>query len=76
MVYSSTVLALVTWKLDTTEDYCVTHVSVIYQKLTEDLNNPAWHRTYPEHVGPGVVNLSTVSLIIHFVTKYVVTDSN
>jgi len=51
------VLALVTWKLNSTGGYPIKSVSVIYQEVTDDdWNNPAWHRTYPEELKPSIVN--------------------
>ncbi len=50
-------LALVTWKLNSTGGYPIKSVSVIYQEVTDDdWNNPAWHRTYPEELKPSIVN--------------------
>nr|CAG4638657.1 EOG090X0B8X [Cyclestheria hislopi] len=61
-IYPSTVLALVTWKLNGTGGYPIKKVTVIYQKITDDFNNPSWHRTYPEHVGPGMTQLEVYKL--------------
>lgn len=62
-VYPSSVLALVTWKLNSTGGYPIKSISVIYQEVTDDWNNPAWHRTYPEELKPTTVIYPKVSLI-------------
>lgn len=54
-VYPSSVLALVTWKLNSTGGYPIKSISVIYQEVNDDWNNPAWHRTYPEELAPTIV---------------------
>nr|CAG4641946.1 EOG090X0B8X [Eurycercus lamellatus] len=52
LVYPSSVLALVTWKLNSTGGYPIKSITIIYQQVTEDLNNPSWHRTFPEELTP------------------------
>lgn len=54
-IYPSSVLALVTWKFNSTGGYPVKSISVIYQEVTDDWNNPAWHRTFPEELSPTMV---------------------
>ena len=56
-VYPSAFLALVLWQLNGTGGYAVKEVSVIYQKVTDDDDNPSWHRTFPETVAPETVKL-------------------
>nr|CAG4646490.1 EOG090X0B8X [Macrothrix elegans] len=51
-VYPSSLLALVMWKLNGTGGYPITSITVIYQELTDDWDNPSWHRTYPEELSP------------------------
>jgi len=54
-VYPSSVLALVTWKLNGTGGYPIRSITVIYQHVTDDLDNPSWHRTFPEELDPTIV---------------------
>ncbi|XP_046637067.1 uncharacterized protein LOC124315436 [Daphnia pulicaria] len=62
-VYPSSVLALVTWKLNSTGGYPIKSVSVIYQEVTDDdWNNPAWHRTYPEELKPSITQVEIYKL--------------
>jgi hypothetical protein len=62
VVYPSSVVALVMWSLNGTGGYPIKSISVIYQEVTDDPDNPSWHRTFPEEVGP-----LTVSECIRFV---------
>lgn len=64
-VYPSSVLALVTWKLNSTGGYPIKSISVIYQEVTDDWNNPAWHRTYPEELKASIV------IFFNFDTSYI-----
>lgn len=52
VVYPSSVVALVMWSLNSTGGYPIKSISVIYQEVTDDPDNPSWHRTFPEEVGP------------------------
>lgn len=59
-VYPSSVLALVTWKLNSTGGYPIKSITVVYQEVLDDWGNPAWHRTYPEELDPTTVIISTL----------------
>nr|CAG4649589.1 EOG090X0B8X [Scapholeberis mucronata] len=61
-VYPSSVLALATWKLNSTGGYPIKSVSVVYQQVTDDWNDPAWHRTYPEELSPTITQLEIYKL--------------
>lgn len=61
-VYPSSVLALVTWKLNSTGGYPIKSISVIYQEVTDDWNDPAWHRTFPEELEAAIVKYSLCQL--------------
>nr|CAG4647306.1 EOG090X0B8X [Megafenestra aurita] len=61
-IYPSSVLALVTWKFNSTGGYPVKSISVIYQEVTDDWNNPAWHRTFPEELSPTMTQLEIYKL--------------
>lgn len=62
VVYPSSVVALVMWSLNGTGGYPIKSISVIYQEVTDDLDNPSWHRTFPEEVGPLTVSLERISI--------------
>lgn len=64
VVYPSSVLALVMWKLNGTGGYPIRSIAVIYQPVTSDLDNPSWHRTFPEEVTPGLVRNQFRYLVI------------
>jgi len=61
-VYSTSTLALVTWQLNGTGGYPIRFITVIYQEVTDDPNNPSWHRTYPDSVGPDITQLNIYRL--------------
>lgn len=61
-VYPSSVLALVTWQLNGTGGFPIQFITVIYQEMTDDPNNPSWHRTYPDSVGPEITQLNIYKL--------------
>merc|ERR1712137_215042 len=61
-VYPSSVMALVTWQLNGTGGYPIKLITVIYQEMTDDSNNPSWHRTYPDSVGPEITQLNIYRL--------------
>ncbi len=67
-VYPSSVLALVTWKLNGTGGYPIRSITVIYQHVTDDLDNPSWHRTYPEELDPTIVIVYKLS---HITSNYI-----
>ena len=58
MVYPSSVLALVTWKLNGTGGYPIRSITVIYQPVTDDLEDPSWHRTFPQEIAASTVCVS------------------
>nr|CAG4651234.1 EOG090X0B8X [Simocephalus serrulatus] len=62
VVYPSSVLALVTWKLDSNGGYPLKSISVIYQEVTDDWSDPSWHRTYPEELDPTTTQLEIYKL--------------
>nr|CAG4648150.1 EOG090X0B8X [Moina brachiata] len=61
-VYPSSVLALVTWKLNSTGGYPLKSITVVYQEVLDDWGNPAWHRTYPEELEPTTTQLEIYKL--------------
>ncbi|KZS12612.1 uncharacterized protein LOC116928000 [Daphnia magna] len=75
-VYPSSVLALVTWKLNSTGGYPIKSISVIYQEVTDDWNNPAWHRTYPEELKPSITQVEIYKLHPNTTYKFRVWASN
>lgn len=61
-VYPSSTLALATWQLNGTGGYPIKFITVMYQQVTDDPNDPAWHRTYPDSVGPEITQLDIYKL--------------
>nr|CAG4642717.1 EOG090X0B8X [Evadne anonyx] len=61
-VYPTSNLALAMWQLNGTGGYPIKFITVIYQEITDDPNNPSWHRTYPDSVGPEITQLNIYRL--------------